>query len=864
MLALSLAAAPLCVGSALWLGSTAAVGEVLYSGNLRPVAPPPPLNRPPATRGGVFDVDGDGNYDWIDSNGNLIRIDLVDPNNPAGTGTIPAWDDDIVWENYESRQNILVGETSYGYLEVNAASALRFMHIVLGGASTNTGGQLNTTANAAASTYNFQIDLGAPLASTGNGEITVTGFGSLLNNDPTSITDEAAAIVAIARGTFGTDPDMQAFLAGIPGARPQDIGFDLHVGLIGRGRLNVLESGRVEIQDALFVGLGDKASGEVNITGPGSYLTANGRTEFDPAGGLNSSRPAIEAASAIGGFGDGVLNITLGGSVDTWNGAGVGVLINNGSIIRPAGATTGGSGAVLIDGASSSWNVYPTFVNDAATGVNGNYALLIGGAKVADNSFTDPYLASERLGSGAVTVSNGGTLRVLFARGYTASNPTDANLAIGAQGELRLAGGRVVAENRIENDGELRGSGDVSSSTFYNRASGRITVGLGERLSILAAGADDFAAAGGSVNQLEGDDNNDGVVDGARPAFFQGNVGAINVTGGELVFGRVDTDSASNVERFRNARGVRVNTASTTAAPLVTEAVGTIVARDATLTFNSGLLNTGVISFSGGNNLLTGDVINAAPIDYDSRAAVTQEFIRDSVITIAGDETSATIAGNLQNDGTVYIGPDNNSLSILGDLTGSGIFDLTARSFLGDAGYVNVAGRANLNFASFALSLGNTASVTVGDYFDVLYAAGGISASAISADFSPTTQTQLGAGLQLGTTIVNNGTRLRLVVAPAGSGGGGGGAFLSFGDFNNDGIIDAADYTVWRDTLGSTTDLRADADGDGLISAFDREIWLLNYGVSFASTATALSTAIPEPTATVLLALGLAGLRRRR
>ena len=33
------------------------------------------------------------------------------------------------------------------------------------------------------------------------------------------------------------------------------------------------------------------------------------------------------------------------------------------------------------------------------------------------------------------------------------------------------------------------------------------------------------------------------------------------------------------------------------------------------------------------------------------------------------------------------------------------------------------------------------------------------------------------------------------------------------GDYNHDGIVSAADYTVWRDTLGSTTDLRADGDG---------------------------------------------------
>ena len=33
------------------------------------------------------------------------------------------------------------------------------------------------------------------------------------------------------------------------------------------------------------------------------------------------------------------------------------------------------------------------------------------------------------------------------------------------------------------------------------------------------------------------------------------------------------------------------------------------------------------------------------------------------------------------------------------------------------------------------------------------------------------------------------------------------------GDYNFNGVHDAVDYTVWRDTLGSATDLRADGSG---------------------------------------------------
>ena len=41
------------------------------------------------------------------------------------------------------------------------------------------------------------------------------------------------------------------------------------------------------------------------------------------------------------------------------------------------------------------------------------------------------------------------------------------------------------------------------------------------------------------------------------------------------------------------------------------------------------------------------------------------------------------------------------------------------------------------------------------------------------------------------------------------------------GDFNHDGTVDAADYTIWRHTLGSSTDLRADGNINGVVDADD-------------------------------------------
>jgi hypothetical protein len=52
------------------------------------------------------------------------------------------------------------------------------------------------------------------------------------------------------------------------------------------------------------------------------------------------------------------------------------------------------------------------------------------------------------------------------------------------------------------------------------------------------------------------------------------------------------------------------------------------------------------------------------------------------------------------------------------------------------------------------------------------------------------------------------------------------------GDFNLDGNVDAADYTVWRDTKGSTADLRADANGDGSVDQADYDLWKAGAGAA--------------------------------
>jgi Glucose / Sorbosone dehydrogenase/Dockerin type I domain len=80
------------------------------------------------------------------------------------------------------------------------------------------------------------------------------------------------------------------------------------------------------------------------------------------------------------------------------------------------------------------------------------------------------------------------------------------------------------------------------------------------------------------------------------------------------------------------------------------------------------------------------------------------------------------------------------------------------------------------------------------------------------------------------------------------------------GDYNQDRVVDAADYTIWRDTINSTGyHLAADGNGDGTIDDADYLVWKDHFGETWGSAGSgASSLSIPEPATAVLAALALA------
>jgi uncharacterized protein YkwD len=89
-------------------------------------------------------------------------------------------------------------------------------------------------------------------------------------------------------------------------------------------------------------------------------------------------------------------------------------------------------------------------------------------------------------------------------------------------------------------------------------------------------------------------------------------------------------------------------------------------------------------------------------------------------------------------------------------------------------------------------------------------------------------------------------------------------AILQSGDYNQNGVVDAADYLVWRNTLGQTgASLAADGNASGVIDAGDYDVWRANFGrpATTGDAADHLSShavvSAPEPASLMLILAGV-------
>ncbi len=125
----------------------------------------------------------------------------------------------------------------------------------------------------------------------------------------------------------------------------------------------------------------------------------------------------------------------------------------------------------------------------------------------------------------------------------------------------------------------------------------------------------------------------------------------------------------------------------------------------------------------------------------------------------------------------------------------------------------------------------NDQNFSLGDTFNLFDAASTL------GEFNSITLPALSNGLSWNTELLSVDGSIQVVLT---------------GDYNVDGFVDAADYTVWRDQIGQSVEPydAADPNGDGVVDQLDYDEWMNNFGNASSIT---LSTAIPEPSSFMML-----------
>jgi hypothetical protein len=251
-----------------------------------------------------------------------------------------------------------------------------------------------------------------------------------------------------------------------------------------------------------------------------------------------------------------------------------------------------------------------------------------------------------------------------------------------------------------------------------------------------------------------------------------------------------------------------------------------------TAEINSGVTLT---TFSGAN--IEGDGI----VQLDSATLDAQfiEIMGGGILRGTGTVTtgSGPIPGQVENrSGTVAPGNGVGKLSIIGRYAQASdatlAIDLGGTAAGSQYDQLAVTGGAVLSGA-LAVSLANLGggifSPSVGNAFTILTATDGLSGSFSS----------LSAPLGFNWYLKYISNNVQLIVGVP-------------GDYNHDGIVNAADYTVWRDTLNSTTNLAADGSGNGIIDQADYTFWKSRVGATIGAGAGG-GAAVPEPATQSLL-----------
>jgi T5SS/PEP-CTERM-associated repeat protein len=557
----------------------------------------------------------------------------------------------------------------------------------------------------------------------------------------------------------------------------------VQVGNEGTGYLNVLDGARMTLTNA-----GGDLSIGLEQTGLGYVNVSNSM--------LTSPETIVVGQSGIGN-----LNITNGSLVRTYD--------TSRSNYVSIGRNVGSIGTAVVDGARSTLSTASTL----RVGENGIGTLTIrnGGlvqAVLASTPITPPPFPAmvgiglNATGSGHIIV-DGNQSMLQLRRDLTVGDLGQGTLTIRNGGFVQItdktvASATVGGLGRLELDG---GTFDGSSPLvgFGTTVNGYVG-GDGEvRGTFRFNGLSTLEAGPGDHLRFHNDVSNQGsvTINGGEVQFLDGflNVAA----GGGFPTGRVTLENGGTV-RFGNTLtndGVIASAHGVTNIHGIINNPGTlVVARDTVATFHDVVASSGTITIlPGGNALFLGDLIFTSA----GAGAGGGDF---------GDESGGGAGGGSGPVLEIGIDPEDPSVA---------------------SGHLDVSGVANLA-GTLALSLEGGFASLVGQTLNL------ITADSVVGAFDSILLPPVPNGLDVGLVYTPTGLSMQVSSIPD----------LLPGDFNNDGSVDAADYSVWRDGLGT------------LYTQADYNDWKANFGQVRAVGSGGLAAAAPEPTTGVLLAGTLA------
>ena len=754
--------------------------------------------------------------------------------------------------------------------------------------------------------------------STGTGNVSVSGSGSTWTST-NSLTIGGTGHGALNIATGGHVANYFGYIGKLPGstgavtvdgaATSWDSNF-LYVGYEGSGTLDILAGADVLVGAAgvahSFVGIRNGVSGEVTVDGMGSTWSTTGVLTM----GYDNS---------TGGGGDATVTIQNNAVVTVGEDVHIG---STSQINVSGGGSLDSGGDLMIDGGSltATTNAQVDFV--AGTFESGTTVTVASGATLTHTGMLDLQSnATMQVHSGAtyasyftrVGTTPGPAAQLLIdAPGTRVTSPSCCiDVGYGGAGVMTVTDGARV-ETPTGAVGSF-GPGSIGTLTLSGRAangdrSSWITsVGLNMGLSATSEGTI-FIQDGGLLDAAslsvgtpgKGTVFVDGVHSTGVPSLLD--VGVLDIGGGPFGNGTGDV----TVMNGGRIVGGSVNLAASggAAALTITDADSALVQSGAaTLTVGHAALGSATV------HVLDGGVVTSGtgPIIVAETGAVTLDgsvaqgrFNANGPMTVRG----AVAVGDLPTEAGGFLDV-NAGLTIDGGTVQlrSGVVDANAITTMNggaldfDGGTLHVdAFNGNLLNEGGTLAPGHSAGATAvsGNYTQRVGARLEVEISGViagqwdtlaiggNAVLDGTLEIKLIDGFEpvlgnsftiLTTNVGNVGDVFAMEILPVVNG-------VTFdvvynpksvvlavieapqlvGDYNLNGVVDAADYTVWRDTLGQMgTGLAADGDASGTIDAGDYDVWKMHFGETAGAGSAGASPsrfAVPEP-ATLCLMLAV-------